>query len=261
MEAVITTERSPSDKMLQEAKALAEKLGAVYTKRRHRTIADLKKRYGKPVLVVGKDLTLTLHTLSGSKLFFHPGLFKIRLLNYVKTGKEAMVEAMNLKEGYSVLDCNLGLAQDALMSAFVSRRKVVGIEKDPVIFEIVKRGLKRYKPKGKLKIAEFAFKLIKPVCGDNYDFLKKQPDKSFDIVYFSPMFIKPKWHCSVMAPFREVAVKDFVSPQLLKEAERVARKRVVIKVNRGVKELFPYLSDYSLKSSSTNVEYLYKETS
>ena len=61
-----------------------------------------------------------------------------------------------------------------------------------------------------------------------------------------------------MAPFREVAVKDFVSLETLKEAERVARKRVVIKINKGVKELFPYLSDYNLQSSSTNVEYLYK---
>ena len=100
--------------------------------------------------------------------------------------------------------------------------------------------------------------MIKPINADNYEFLKNQPDKSFDVVYFSPMFIKPKWHCDVMAPFREVAVKDFVSLETLKEAERVARKRVVIKVNKGVKELFPYLSDYNLQSSSTNVEYLYK---
>jgi len=259
VEVVVTTDRKPTPEMISEAEQLAEKLGAPLVKRRHNTINAIKKRFGKNVLVVNRDLTLTLHTLKGQKLFFHPGLFKIRLLNYLAGGKEAMVEAMDLKEGETVLDCNLGLAQDALMAAFVSKREVIGVEKDPVIYEIVKRGLERYRPEGKLKVADFAFKLVKPVLGDNYEFLKSQPDNSYDVVYFSPMFIKPKWHCSVMSPFREVAVKDFVSPETLKEAERVARKRVVIKVNKGVKELFPFLEDYRVQGSSTNVEYLYKE--
>ena len=259
MEVVVTTDRRPTPEMVREAEGLSERLGAPLVKRRHDTINAIKRCFNRNVLVVNRDLTLTLHTLKGQKLFFHPGLFKIRLHNYLSGGKEAMVEAMDLKEGDTVLDCILGLAQDALLSAFVTKREVVGVEKDPVIYEIVKRGLERYKPKGKLKVAEFAFTLVRPVPGDNYEFLKSQPDKSYDVVYFSPMFVKPKWHCSVMSPFREVAVKDFVSPETLKEAERVARKMVVIKVNKGVKELFPFLKDYKLQGSSTNVEYLYKE--
>jgi 16S rRNA (guanine1516-N2)-methyltransferase len=259
MEVVVTTDRKPSREMIEEAEKLSEKLGAPLVKRRHLTINAIRKKYGKNVLVVNRDLTLTLHTLKGQKLFFHPGLFKIRLLNYLKTGKEAMIEAMDLKEGETVLDCNLVLAQDALLSAFVSKRKVVGVEKDSVIYEIVKRGLERYKPKGKLEIAKFAFKLIEPHLSDNYEFLKKLPDKSFDVVYFSPMFVKPKWHCDVMSPFREVAPKDFVTPEVLKEAERVARKRVVIKINKEAKEYFPFLLNYKLQKSSTNVEYVYKE--
>ncbi|WP_456341559.1 class I SAM-dependent methyltransferase [Thermovibrio sp.] len=259
MEVVITTDRRPTPEMIKEARELSERLGAPLVKRRHRTIASIMREFGRPVLVVGKDLNFTLHTLKGQKLFFHPGLFKVRLVNYLSTGRESMVEAMALKEGETVLDCNLGLAQDALMAAFVSKMPVVGLEKEPVIYEIVKRGLETFKPKGKLKVAEFAYKLVKPTLADNYQFLKSQPDKSYDIVYFSPMFVKPKWKDGVMMPFREVAPKDFVSPEVLKEAERVARKRVVIKVNRGVKELFPYLADYSSLPSSTRVEYLYKE--
>jgi 16S rRNA (guanine1516-N2)-methyltransferase len=259
MEVAITTDRKPSKEMIEEATKLSEKLGAPLVKRRHLTINAIRKAFNRNVLVVNRDLTLTLHTLRGQKLFFHPGLFKIRLLNYLQTGKEAMVEAMDLKEGETVLDCNLGLAQDALMAAFVSKRKVVGVEKDPVIYEIVKRGLRKYMPSGKLKVADFAFKLVEPHLSDNYLFLRGLPDKSFDIVYFSPMFVKPKWHCDVMSPFREVAPKDFISPETLKEAERVARKRVVIKINKGVREQFPFLSDYKEMESSTNVEYIFKE--
>lgn len=259
MEVVVTTDRRPSPEAIEEARELSLKLRAPLTKRRHRTISSIMREFNRPVLVVGNDLNLTLHTLKGQKLFFHPGLFKIRLLNYLAGGKESLIEAMDLKEGERVLDCNLGLAQDALMAAFVAKTPVVGLEKEPVIYHIVKRGLERFKPKGKLQAAEFAFKLVKPKLADNYQFLKSLPSKSYDIVYFSPMFVKPKWKDGVMMPFREVAPKDFVSPEVLKEAERVARKRVVIKINRGVKELFPYLSDYASLPGSTRVEYIYKE--
>ena len=259
MEVVVTTDRKPSFELVEDAKRLSEKLGTLYVKRRHKTIEEIKREFGKNVLVVKRDFNIVVYTLSGRRLFFHPGLFKIRLLNYLRTGHEAMIDAMNLREGDNVLDCNLGLGQDALLSAFVSKREVVGVEKDPVIAEMVRRGLRTYVPKGKLKVAAGAFKRIVIVVGDNYEYLRKQGDKSFDIVYFSPMFINPKWHCDVMAPMREVAVKDFLTSELLEEAERVARKRVVIKINKGVKDLFPIFKTYNLKSSSTNVEYLYKD--
>jgi hypothetical protein len=259
MRVVVTTDRKPTPQMIEEARELSRKLAAPFVKRRHRTISSIKREYEANVLVVKRDLNLTLHTLKGQELFFHPGLFKIRLVNYLKTGKESLVEAMELKEGERVLDCNLGLAQDALMAAFVTKQEVVGLEKEPVIYEIVKRGLKKYQPKGKLKEASFAFELIKPVLTDNYQFLKKQPSKSFDVVYFSPMFVKPKWKDGVMMPFREVAPKDFPTEEVLKEAERVARRRVVIKINKGAKELFPYLKEYEAKPSSTRIEYLFKD--
>ncbi|WP_022846971.1 MULTISPECIES: class I SAM-dependent methyltransferase [unclassified Desulfurobacterium] len=258
MEVIVTTEKRPSLEIIEEAKKLARKFETSYVTRRHNTIESFKKRYGKNVLVVTSE-GLVLHTLKGNKLFFHPGLLKIRLLNYLKTGKEAMIEAMDLKEGDTVLDCNLGLAQDAVISAFVSGERVVGVEKDPVIAEIVRRGLKTYVPKGKLSVAERAFRRVEVNVGDNREFLRNLPDKSFDIVYFSPMFIKPKWKCDVMQPFREVAVKDFIEPETLREAERVARKRVVVKINKGIKDLFPFLKDYILQESATNVEYIYKK--
>ena len=261
MRVIVTTDKRPTEEMIREARSSALKFKTVFYPRRHNTINYFKKKFNSNVLVVNKDLNLTLYTLKGQKLFFHPGLFKIRLLNYLATKNEAMIKAMNLKEGDTVLDCNLGLAQDALLAAFVSKREVVGIEKEPVIYEIVKRGLESYEPKGKLKIAEETFKLIKPLLGDNEEYLKNLPDKAFDVVYFSPMFIKPKWHCDVMSQFREVAGKYFVSAETLKEAERVAKRRVVIKINKGVKEMFPFLKDYVLQESSTNVEYIYKDVS
>lgn len=259
MDIVITTDRHPSKQMIDDALALSRRWNKPYANRDHRSIEFFKKTYGKSVLSIDKELNFTVYTLKGQRLFYHPGLFKIRVLNFLKTGHDAMIDAMNLREGYTVLDCNLGLAQDALLSAFVSKKTVIGLEKDAVIAEMVRRGLKTYRPIGKLSIARFAFKLVKVMNADNANYLSDLPDKSFDVVYFSPMFIKPKWHCDVMSPMREVAVKDFVSRDVLKQAERVARKRVVIKINRGREKLFPFLSDYTVTEGSTHIAYVYKE--
>ena len=129
MEAVITTDRRPTPEMIEEAKRLAEKFNITYVKRRHRTIESIKKEFGKSVLIVGKDLNLTLHTLSGKKLFFHPGLFKIRLLNYIATGHEAMIEAMNLKEGEQYLTATLDLPRMLCLRLLFQRGKFQGLKK------------------------------------------------------------------------------------------------------------------------------------
>jgi len=257
METIVAYHQDSKIKCKELLEELSKKFKTI--PRKNYSIKKLMTKYRTNILVVEKNCKLVLHTVGGNKLFFHPGLFKIRLLNYIRTKTDPMITAMDLKEGDFVLDCNLGLAQDALLSAFVSKREVLGIEKDTAIYEIVKNGLKSYQVKGKLKVAEFAFKLIKPVNADNRKVLKSLKSKSFDVVYFSPMFIKPKWECSVMKPLREVAPKDFPDEETIEEASRVARKRVVIKINKGAKELFPYLSDFKVISPSGRVEYLYRE--
>jgi len=253
----VTTDRKPNPSMVELARELAEELSADYVPRRHASVESIKRQLNQPVLVVRRDLTLTLYTMLGRRLFFHPGLFKIRLLNYLKTGRDNLILALNIEEGDLVLDCNLGLAQDALLIAFVTKRPVTGLEKHPVIYEIVKRGIRRYHPEGKLKVAEFAFRLVKPLKADNAEFLRKLKDKSYDVVYFSPMFVNPKKHCSVMAPFREVAEKDFITEETLREAERVARKRVAVKINKSALKLFP-CKGYNTVLSSGEVAYKVK---
>ena len=44
------------------------------------------------------------------------------------TLSDNMINAMGLKTGMTVLDCTLGLAADALVSAFVSKCEVIGLE-------------------------------------------------------------------------------------------------------------------------------------
>lgn len=59
-------------------------------------------------------------------------------------------------------------------------------------------------------------------------YLKEQPDDSFDVVYFDPMFRIPVKKSSAMAPLRPLAYEKRLSAETVKEALRVA-PRVVIK--------------------------------
>ncbi len=256
MEAIVTVQRRAKPQAVEDALKLSKKLSLKFVERKDASVESLLKAFGKNVLVVFNDGSLTLFTLKGNRLFFHPGLFKIRLIQYLRGEPEWFSRASGIKEGDSVLDCNLGLAQDALLAAFITKRKVIGLEVDPIIAEIVRRGLKSYRPKGKLKLAEKAFKLIEVLNKDNSSFLFSAKENSFDVVYFSPMFIKPKFRCDVMTPFREVAFKGFPDEKTIEQAVRVARKRVVIKINEAAASLFPYLSEFELSGGAGHVKYL-----
>ncbi|MBQ1913638.1 MAG: protein-L-IsoD(D-D) O-methyltransferase, partial [Selenomonadaceae bacterium] len=63
------------------------------------------------------------------------------------------------------------------------------------------------------------------------DFLREQPDKSFDVVYFDPMFRHPLMESENLNPLRAVADHRPVSLEAISEAKRVARHRVVLKEN------------------------------
>ena len=76
-----------------------------------------------------------------------------------------------------------------------------------------------------------ALRRIKVVNADYLDFLKRQPDKSFDSIYFDPMFRYPLTDSKNINPLRSVADHRPLSEEAVAEARRVARHRVVMKEN------------------------------
>lgn len=74
-----------------------------------------------------------------------------------------------------------------------------------------------------------AMRRIEVVNTDAFDYLRAKPDNAFDVVYFDPMFRHPLLQSENMNPLRYAADHDPVSEEMMAEARRVARRRVVLK--------------------------------
>lgn len=228
----VTTSTQGLPSVEARAKTICDGEGWRYIPRQRRPLDDLiAEHHLKGILVVGTDKDV-LWTAGGKRIFFHPSLAKTRICAVRKGERDPVAIALDLAPGDRVIDANLGLATDALVIAAVTGAPVLGIEIDPVIAYLTRTGLRsypfaRYFPDGAVPAS-----LIRVVCADHTDILRSTASASCESVYFSPMFINPRRVCDDRMPLREFAPSQFVSPEALKEAFRVARKRVAIKVNR-----------------------------
>jgi len=233
--AIITTSLNPTEEQIKKALNLAVDAGFPYIDRNNKSLTEIAREM--PVLVVTKK-NLELVFPDMTKLYFHPGMAKIRIKGMKKGQEDVMIKAMGLMPGMSVLDCTLGLAQDSIVAQYaVKDGLVVGIEKSKIIYLLTSNGLKTYdedpdliNPMRKIKVKH----------GDFADFLVKLPPKSFDVVYFDPMFKKTTGKSAHILRLRNVAAKDYINEEVLSNACSVARKRVVVKGRKAEIKLLPF---------------------
>ena len=73
------------------------------------------------------------------------------------------------------------------------------------------------------------------IINESYEtYLKTQSDSSFDVVYFDPMFKEPNKKSTSINSFRDFAAHSTLTNEIIREAIRVCKKRVVIKERRGI---------------------------
>ena len=227
---IVTTVRKATAELENKAKAVAAQLNSRYVRRDGAGIAKMKAQHGCDIVVVVKQNQILLD-MDGTEMFFHPNMAQVRIKRLRCGGTDNMIDAMALKRGMSVLDCTLGFAADAIVASYQvgESGRVVGLECSPLIALVTADGLKRYLPTNyDLKSAMVR---IETVNQDYLEYLKKQPDDSFDVVYFDPMFRHPLTDSANINPLRSLADSDPVSMEAIAEAKRVARCRVVFKEN------------------------------
>lgn len=224
---VVTTSRKARPEEVHQAQSIAARLRLPFMPREG-AIADLGAR---AVLVVTRE-RLIVETAAG-RLFFHPGMARPRIRSIERGDADVMVEAMNLAAGDTVLDCTLGLGADAIVSSYVvgESGRVVGVEAVHMLAEVVRTGLREYDPQHEAMRA--AMRRIEVVAADHAEYLSTQPEASFDIVYFDPLFREPVEETVHMRPWRELGVGRPLTPAVVDDARRVARRRVVIKERQG----------------------------
>ncbi len=248
---IVTTTRRPEPTQEERARRLARVLQAPYLPREQVRITSCLQGsaphegprlvplaepagQGRPyigVLVVERE-RLVLHTPRGL-LFYHPGMARRRLLRLREGGRDYLVTACDLRPGDRFCDATTGLAHDLLVAGYAvgAEGKAVGIESVPVLAVLVRDGLAHYPEED----AEFraVMRRLHVANADHLDFLRKQKDGSWDVVYFDPMFADPVEAASEMAPVRAVADYTPLRMEAVVEAVRVARRRVVVKERQG----------------------------
>lgn len=222
---IVTTGVKTTDDLKNKAELIANKLGYSYFKRNKETIKYLLQ-YSKGVIVVYKEKT-SYYSLGNNKieqLFFHLDTAMLRIIN--NSDNEPLIELM--KDSDTIIDATMGLARDSIVLSYYNY-KVTAVEENKIIHYIVDEGLKNYNS-GNDKI-DNAMRKIETINMSSYDYLKQCKDNSYDIVYFDPMFSEEIKESENLIALENLAKKERLTTTLLKEAIRVAKKRVIVKAH------------------------------
>ena len=147
---------------------------------------------------------------------------------------QAISKAMGLKSGItpSILDTTAGLAGDAFVLATLGC-PVTLIERSPIIFSLIENAVERASLNEDVQIIlKQGFDIVN--CDAN-DYIVKQINTSAeapDVIYIDPMYPDRKKSALVkkdMQILQRLHDRDDNTPELLDNALKYARKRVVVK--------------------------------
>jgi len=225
LEKIAITTSQTRKHLIDTALKISAEINIKYIPRNNLSLENIKIQNDLlHLLVVREDKIIV-----DDQYFFHPGMAVPRIKMIKKGEIDPMIQAMDIREGDSILDCTLGMANDGIVASFVVGQKgtVIGTESSPIIYTITKWGLANYQ-KGS-KDSQKAMRNIQ-VFNLNYeDYLEKLPGDSLDVVYFDPMFDVPLLRSNGINGLRTFANYEKINENIIKKAIRVARKRVVIK--------------------------------
>lgn len=227
---ILTTKQAPGKEEVETAVSLARSFNLNYIERRNYTLNYLNKKTSTDGALVVKGENLELVS-SGKRLYFHPNLAVLRILELKRGNRDRLLDIMGVNRGDSVLDCTCGLGSDSIVLSYGvgDMGKITSLESSSIIWEIVKRGFKYYSnSKFNLKKDMSRIELL----NINYwDYLVNIPDKSYDYIYFDPMFKTTRERSQGLEIVRELANYDPLTREVLDVARMKSRKGVVIKTN------------------------------
>ncbi|WNZ65654.1 class I SAM-dependent methyltransferase [Myxococcus sp. MxC21-1] len=219
----VTTSTKVDAALVREARAVAARWGVPFLPRRAKeSVAPWLGTKAAALLVVGGD-GVTLWDAEGS-FGFHAGMAHLRRMRLRAGEPDAFVRVAELRAGDAVLDCTLGLAQDAMVASLAvgPSGRVVGLERSLALGAVAGEGLRRYalgEDSGPIEV----------VHADAREYLKTLPSRAFDVVFFDPMFAKPRKSQPAFDMLRRFAEHAPLTQETLEEARRVARRWVVVK--------------------------------
>ncbi len=221
----VTTSGKSSPALIRESQEAARRWSLPWIERRASTIGALLSTRAQALLIFERE-RIALVDLEGS-LTFHAGMAHLRVQRLASGEGDALVRVAALSPGDHVLDCTLGLGQDARVAAAAvgPGGSVVGLEQSLALFAVQDAGFRR-------EGAPVGACTVRPLHAEAGAYLRAQPSRSVDVVFFDPMFEKPKKAQPAFALLRRFAHPAPLTRAVVDEALRVARKRVVIKAGK-----------------------------
>ncbi len=249
--AVTTSQDEPL--LIQQAQAVARELVISYIPRRRKSLAKLRLEENLDYLLIVEKQRVILK--GATTFFWHPSMAVPRLKALREGKPDPMVEALGLKPGYTVLDCTLGLAADALVSAYAvgPEGHVIGLEASPYIAFITRWGLEHFSGQN-THIME-TIPRISVINQNHADYLRVQEMNSFDVVYFDPMFQHGFKDSQALNALRPLAAYQRITEDDIQQALRVSRTCVVMKETARGMELAKLKAQYVMGGRYSPVAY------
>ena len=227
----VTTSVHPPPDLEAQAWGYAAELGAPYVPRSGLSVSGVFAACrAERLLIAGQDHLRLRDRATGAEYFFHPNLFQVRAYNLLRGGRDHFLEAVQLGPGDSVLDCTLGFACEASLAALAvgESGSVVGLESVPELALVSRVGTQSFTLHS-AKLTE-ALRRVEVTAADAREYLLRLADRSVDVVYFDPFFEHRLSGSEVsMTPLFVFGNPAPLDAEAVKEARRVARRRVVIK--------------------------------
>ncbi|WP_409301243.1 class I SAM-dependent methyltransferase [Peribacillus sp. SCS-155] len=225
----VTTGGRTDEAGMRAAREIAIKLGVDFVPRDKKSIQELQSSRQEDCLVAGRN-RLELYRINESQpFFFHPNIGMLRIKRLIKGEDDPFIEASGITEGSHVLDCTLGLGADAMVASFAAgvSGRVDGVEENPFLAFLVEKGLSEFRS-GNEEIDK-AMRKIHIHAENHLDFLKKCGKNEYDVVYFDPMFDENIPESDGIRTLTYFASFHKITDEIIQEARRVARQRVVLK--------------------------------
>lgn len=228
---IVTTAGRPDEISMALAQKACEELNIQFEPRKKRSVGKISLQLDANVIVAGKNRYEYYPKGATAPFFFHPNSAAFRLKRVARGEQDPFLEACQLSEGDSILDCTLGMGADAMLASYLVGKtgKVVGLEANVNVAYIVQKGMASYDT-SELPLTA-CMRQIKVIHKEALEFLKLQDDNSFDVVYMDPMFEEIIEESNNFATLRDAGSHQQLNDLLVTEAIRVAKKRVVVKAH------------------------------
>ena len=226
---IFTTGGRTDQQTIDHARALSEAYDSPYIDRAKRSITKLKQVYKEGIIAVSRN-GIAIHPLSQEEpLTFHPNMAMVRAKRMLSGETDPFIETAEIAPGMHVLDCTMGLASDSIIASLATgaEGQVTALEADPLLHLLAAEGLKSFAASNQ-EINE-AMRHIVTMNAEHHAFLASEPDDSYDIIYFDPMFSEAIDNSNAIRTIHHQTEQSRLNVKTIIEARRVARKRIVMK--------------------------------